>query len=325
MPAFAGMTNFIFFSSAVFFLLLSNVFCTTAYAANKPLIVVLDWFVNPNHAPLFVAQQQGFFKQQGLDVKFIPPADPNDPPKLVAAGKADLAIDYQPQLVLQVTQGLPLTRIATLINTPLNCLAVKADSNIHNIKDLKNKKIGYSTDALGDAMLAAMLKNNDLTTKDVQLVSVHYDLVQALLTNNVDAVTGVMRNFEPIEMELAKHPARLFYPEQNGMPSYDELIIVANKNNLNDPRLPKFIKALTLGVDYLEKHPEESWQVFAKNHPELNNDLNHRAWLATLPYFALSPAKLDKARYENLALFLQRQGLIKTVPAVESYATQINY
>lgn len=301
-------------------------FCLTAHAAPlKPLTVILDWFINPDHAPLFVAEQQGYFKQQGLDVKFIPPADPNDPPKLVAAGKADLAIDYQPQLVLQVAQGLPLVRIATLVDTPLNCLAVTADSNIHNIKDLKGKKIGYSTDALGDAMLAAMLQQNGLTTKDVQLINVRYDLVQALLSHNVDAVSGVMRNFEPIEMELAKHPARLFYAEENGMPPYDELIIVANKNKLNDPRLPRFIAALNLGVQYLINHPEESWQLFAKNHPELNNELNHRAWFATLPRFSLTPAALDNSRYKNLALFLQKQGLIKTVPDLESYAVELNY
>jgi putative hydroxymethylpyrimidine transport system substrate-binding protein len=300
-------------------------FCNSLFAATQPLTIVLDWFINPDHAPLFVAEQQGYFKQQGLDVKFIPPADPNDPPKLVAAGKADLAIDYQPQLVLQVAQGLPLVRIATLIATPLNCLAVTADSNIHSIKDLKGKKIGYSTDALGDAMLAVMLQQNGLTTKDVKLINVKYDLVQALLSNNVDAIVGVMRNFEPIEMELAHHPARLFYAEENGMPPYDELIIVANKNKLNDPRLPAFLRALNLGEQYLVNHPEESWQTFAKNHPELNNELNHRAWLTTLPRFSLTPATFDKSRYQNLALFLQKQNLIKTAPELTSYAVELNY
>ncbi len=289
----------------------------------QPLTLILDWFANPNHAPLFVAQQQGYFKQQGLDVKFIAPAGPSDPPKLVAAGKADLAITYQPQLVMQVAQGLPLVRIATLINTPLNCLAVKADSNIKTIADLKGKRIGYSTDGVDTAMLTAMLAQHHLTPKDVTLINVNYDLVQALLSGNVDAVTGVMRNFELIEMQLAGHPARAFLAEENGMPSYDELVIVTNKAEVNDPRLPRFLTALTLGTQYLEKHPEESWQLFAKNHPELNNELNHRAWFATLPYFASQPAAFDQTRYQNLALFLQQQGLIKTVPKVGDYAVKL--
>ncbi|MDE0729010.1 MAG: ABC transporter substrate-binding protein, partial [Alphaproteobacteria bacterium] len=96
-----------------------------AKAADK-LVVILDWFVNPDHATLLVAQEKGYFTAAGLEVELIAPADPNDPPKLVAAGKADLAISYQPQLHVQVDQGLPLRRIATLVSTPLNSLVVLA-------------------------------------------------------------------------------------------------------------------------------------------------------------------------------------------------------
>lgn len=293
------------------FFIFNFFYASLGIASDKPFMLILDWFVNPNHAPLFVAEQQGFFKQQGLDIKFIAPADPADPPKLVAAGKADLAITYQPQLLLQVAQGLPLTRVATLINTPLNCLAVKANGPIQTIADLKGKRIGYSTGAVDSATLNVMLKQHGLSLNDVQLINVRYDLTQALLANNVDAVMGVMRNFELIEMQLAGHPGRAFYPEQNGMPPYDELIIVANNKNLNDPRLAKFLMAFKQGVQYLLEHPEQSWQLFAKNHPELNNELNHRAWQATLPYFARDPAYQDHSRDQRLALFLQQQGLIK--------------
>jgi putative hydroxymethylpyrimidine transport system substrate-binding protein len=71
------------------------------------LTVMLEWFVNPDHAPLIVAQEKGYFKAEGLEVSIVAPADPNDSPKLVAAGKADLAVDYQPHLYLQASQGLP--------------------------------------------------------------------------------------------------------------------------------------------------------------------------------------------------------------------------
>src|SRR5258708_39959996 len=110
------------------------------HAADK-LTVILDWFVNPDHAPLIVAQEKGFFAEEGLDVQIIAPADPNDPPKLVAAGQADIAVSYQPQFQMQVGQGLPLVRIGTLIATPLNCLLVPADGPIKTIADLKGRKI----------------------------------------------------------------------------------------------------------------------------------------------------------------------------------------
>ena len=144
-----------------------------ANAADK-LTVLLDWYVNPDHAPLFVADAQGFFAQQGLDVELIAPANPNDPPKLVAAKKADIAISYQPQLHLQVDAGLPLVRIGTLVATPLNCLVVLESSDIHHISDLKNRKIGYSVAGFEDVLLASILEANGLTTDDVTLINVKF-------------------------------------------------------------------------------------------------------------------------------------------------------
>lgn len=304
---------------------LSLLFTTTIHAQPlQPLTIVLDWFLNPDHAPLFVAQEKGYFQQEGLAVKFITPADPNDPPKLVAAHKADLAISYQPNLIMQVTQGLPLVRIATLIDTPLNCLAVNPDSNIHSIADLKGKTIGYcgATDYVS---LTLMLAPHGLSLKDVHLVNVNYDLVQALLMHRVDAIIGICRNFEPIEMQLANHPARIFYVEENGMLPYDELIIVANRDKLTDPKLSRFLIALNLGTQYLVNHPDECWQAFAKAHPELNNELNRRAWYATLPRFSLEPAALDVTRYQRFAAALQKNNLISKIPPLNQYAIQLNY
>jgi putative hydroxymethylpyrimidine transport system substrate-binding protein len=286
--------------------------------------VILDWFANPDHAPLFVAQQQGYFKQQGLAVKLIGPADPADPPKLVAVGKADLAVTYQPQLYLQAQQGLPLVRIATLISSPLNCLAVNANSNIIKLSDLKGKSIGYSAGGIDSAMVHAMLIKDHVSLNDVKLIDVNYDLTQALITGKVDAVTGIMRNFELIQMRLAGFHPRAFYPENYGVPPYDELIIVANTQELTDPRIPKFLSALKAGEDYLQRHPQQSWDLFVKNHPELNNELNKEAWFATLPVFAKNPAALDVKRYQNFAQFMQAQGLISKVLPVSHYAVQIN-
>jgi len=297
--------------------------CCSVFATEK-LTLVLDWFVNPDHAPIFVAEQQGFFKAQGLDVTIIPPADPSDPPKLVAAGKADLGVTYQPQLMLDVNQGLPIIRIATLVATPLDAIAVLKDSHINSLKDLKGKTIGYASDGVDHAMLVGMLNSAGLTLKDVTLVNVHYDLTQALLAHKVDAITGVVRNFEIPQIKLAGFTPYAFYPEEHGIPIYDELIIVTNKKNVNDPRLKKFIIALNQGVQYLVNHPESSWQTFAKQHPELNNQLNHDAWLATIPRFSLTPAALDQSRYQQMADYLVNLGQIKPMP-VSQYAVSIRY
>ena len=139
-------------------LLFGLILSPPAYSKDK-ITLLLDWFINPDHAPIIIAQQKGFFSDEGLNVSIIAPADPNDPPKLVAAGKAELAISYQPQLHVQVSQGLPLIRIGTLVSTPLNSLVVMKQGPIRNISDLKGKKIGYSVGGFEDALLSEMLSS----------------------------------------------------------------------------------------------------------------------------------------------------------------------
>lgn len=296
--------------SKLFIILFCLGFHTSLFAAEK-VTVILDWFLNPDHAPLFVAQQQGFFKQQNLDVNLIGPADPADPPKLVAAGKADVAITYEPQFLQQIDQGLPLARIGSLVDQPLNCLAVLEESKIKDIKELKGKQIGYSTGSVDSVMLKTMLANNQLSLNDVKLINVHYALSQSLLAKNVDAVTGIMRNFEAIQMQLNGHPAKLFYPEKNGVPTYEELIFVVNKKEINDTRWKRFLTAVKEGQEYLQKHPEEMWQAFAKAHPELNDELNHKAWMASLPYFSKNPAAYNAKQWEKFKEFMRKNGLIR--------------
>ena len=290
-----------------------------AQAADK-LTLLLDWFINPDHAPLFVAQEQGYFAAHGLEVEMIAPADPNDPPQLVAAGKADIALSYQPQLHVQVAAGLPLTRFGTLIATPLNTLLVLADGPIKSIADLKGRKVGFSIGGFEDALLRAMLARHGLTLDDITLINVNFSLSPALLAGHVDAVIGAYRNFELNQMAIEGYQGRAFYVEEEGVPSYDELILVANPEHMDRAVLRRFLDALEDGVRYLINHPEESWQLFIRGRGELDDELNRLAWRDTLARFALRPAALDRARYTRFARFMQEQGLIPEALAVEEYA-----
>ena len=291
--------------------------------ASEKITVLLDWFINPDHAPLIIAKEKGFFTAAGLDVKLIAPSDPSMPPKLVAAGKADLAVSYQPQLHVQVDQGLPLIRIATLVSTPLNSLVVLKDGPIKSIKDLKNKKIGFSVGGFEDALLSVMLNKYGVSLKDVTLINVNFSLSPSIVSGKVDAVIGAFRNFELNQMDIVKKPGRAFYPEEEGVPPYDELILVAHKNNLADKRLRKFVDAIEYAVQYLINHPKESWNIFINAHKNLNDELNTRAWRDTLPRFALRPAAFDRKRYQRFAEFLKSQDLIKKVLPIQNYAVQL--
>ncbi len=312
------------------FYLLLSLLCLTLMAplpsrAGEKLTVLLDWFVNPDHAPLYVALENGYFSKRGLDVELIAPSNPNDPPKLVAAGKADIALSYQHQHQMQVDQGLPLVRIATLIATPLNSLVVLENGKINSIKDLKGKTIGYSVGGFETALLKVMLEKEGLSLEDVKLVNVNFSLSPALFTGQADAVIGAFRNFELNQMAIEKRPGRAFLVEEYGVPAYDELIVVANKKSIHDPKLRKFVDAVEEGVQFLVNHPDKSWQLFISHGREsLDDELNRRAWKDTLPRFALRPGALDKNRYNRFAQFLLKEKIVSKVPELDTWAVELD-
>lgn len=294
-----------------------------ATSNSKPLTVVLDWLVNPDHAPLLVAEQQGFFRDEGLQVKIIAPSDAADGPKLVAMHKADIAITYQPQLLMEVDQGLPLVRFGALVGTPLDCLVTLKSNSIQRIEDLKGKTVGYSSGGIDHVMLETMLKAHGLKLSDVTFINVRYDLVQALLSHNIAAFTGGMRTVEPVQLDQSGHPAQVFYPEDNGFPTYEELIFVTHKTELSDPRLVGFLRAEQKGVVYLIAHPQATWEAVIKQHPELDNPVNKVSWMKTIPYFTKNPALLNLSEYQQFADFMQQQGVIQHAPPISSYAVQL--
>jgi putative hydroxymethylpyrimidine transport system substrate-binding protein len=242
---------------------------------------------------------------------------------MVAAGKADLAVSYQPQLHIQAARGLPLARIGTLIATPLNTLLVLDDSPIRSVADLKGKSVGFSVGGFEDALLAAMLARHGLSVADIELINVNFSLSPALLSGQVDAVIGAFRNFELNQLEIEGYKGRAFYVEEEGVPAYDELILVAHRGRLEDPRIDAFLSAIERVVQYLVNHPEESWGLFVRHRKDLDDELNRRAWRDTLPRFALRPRALDHARYAAFAEFLLKQGVIETSPPPETYAVEI--
>lgn len=293
--------------------------------ADEPsrLTLVLDWFINPDHAPILIAETQGFFMEAGLEVEIIAPADPNDPPKLVAAGKAELAITYQPQLHMQVAAGLPLVRVGTLVATPLNSLVVLADGPIRSIADLKGRKVGYSVGGFEDALLGAMLGRHGLTIDDVTLINVNFSLSPALLSGQVDAVIGAYRNFELNQMDIEGRPGRAFFVEEEGVPVYDELVFVAKRDGFDPALVRRFLDAVERGTHFLVNRSDDAWKAVIARYPELDDELNRRAWRDTMARFSLSPAALDRARYERFARFLAERGLIEKAEPASAYALEV--
>ncbi|WP_424832181.1 ABC transporter substrate-binding protein [Ruegeria sp.] len=293
-----------------------------AWAEDK-MTVLLDWFINPDHGPIIVAQENGYFAEQGLEVEIVPPADPSAPPRLVAAGQADLAVSYQPQLHLQIHEGLPLKRVGTLVATPLNCLLVLEDGPIKSPADLKGKKIGFSVAGVEEAVLSTVLGKYGVTLDEVELINVNFSLSPSLMTGQVDAVIGAYRNFELNQMDIEGVPGTCFYIEEEGVPPYDELIYVANPETMDVDKVTRFLAATEKATQYIVNNPEKSWEIFSGTSPELQDELNARAWVDTLPRFALRPAGLEAGRYARFEAFLKDSGMIDSINPVSDIAIDV--
>lgn len=294
----------------------------SSQAADK-LSVLLEWFVNPDHAPMVIAAEKGYFAEEGLDVELIAPSDASAVPRLVATRQADIGIHYQPNLYLDHAAGLPLVRFGTLVETPLNTVTVLADGPIKSLKDLKGKKIGFSVAGFEEAMLKRMLASEGVELTDAELINVNFSLSPSLIGGKVDATVGGFRNFELTQMKLEGHPGLAFFPEEHGVPVYDELIFVTRPDLLKDSRLPRFLHAVEKAAIYMTNHPQEGWDLFVKAYPNLNDELNHTAFIDTLPRFAKRPAALDRGRYARFGAFMADSKLIPSAPAVDDIAVEL--
>lgn len=293
----------------------------TAEAGEK-LKVMLDWLPNPDEAPLFAADYSGAFARQGLDVEMIAPSDPNSPPLLLAAGQVDIAISYQPQLYLMAEKSLPVVRIGTLVDTPLNSV-MAIEGPVKTLADLKGRTIGYSISGTEEALLAAMLDSAGLAPSDVTEVNVNFQIMTALLSGRVDATISAYRNKEVNELASRGKIPVVFFPEEHGVPAYDELIYLARKDAAASPKIWRFLSAAREGTLYLLNHPDEVWAKFVAAHPDQDTPLVKLEWTDSLRRFAKNPMRLDRGRYEEFATFMAAHKQIAKVPALADYATEL--
>ncbi|HCR97818.1 MAG TPA: ABC transporter substrate-binding protein [Halomonas sp.] len=294
---------------------------TTALAPPAPLEppplksvrLMLDWYLSPQHAALVIAQTRDLFSAQGLEVELQTPADPAIAIKLLTAGEVDLALTRQPLLHLLAHEDVPITRIATLIETPLNAVIVTGDAQPENATHLAGLHYGYNTRE-GANLLVPKLVPRSVRQTDTFLApqSVHFNVVNAFTEESVDAIADGFYHFLPEQLAsngIATHTVR--YSEL-GIPHHDGLIVVANSNSLvkKADTWSRFLVALEEASNWMVENPESAWETLIGAHPILDNATNANAWPDILRRIALSPATLNARRYATFETYLLQQGLI---------------
>jgi len=300
-------------SIAVFLLSLWTI---SAFASQK-LTLMLDWFPNVDHLPLYIAKHQGYFSEKGLEVKILSPSDTSDALKLAASGSVDIAISYQPQTIIAASEGLDIIAVGRLIEHPLTTLLFLKGKGISKPSDLEGKKIGYTVPGLMDVLLKAFAGINGI--KNYTPINVGFTIVPSLAAGKVDAIMGPFKTYETVEMRHRGYQAGYFELERWGIPDYDELIFVCGAKALKEKEqaIKKFSMAVDRGIAYSRANPEKALEQYFKAVPEAGRKTETEAFKLTLPYFSYSQ-KHDVQRWQRFADFSLQYGLVERPVDVKS-------
>ena len=236
----------------------------------EDISIMLDWYPNAVHSAIYLAQEKGYFEDEGLNVKVEMPADTNDPLKLAATGKVDLAISYQTQAIVARAEGIPIVSIATLVRHSLDGIMYKQESGITRPRDLEGKIVGYPSSSVSEEVVATMVENDGGDMSKVQITDVGWDLMPSLSTDNVDAIVGAYVNHEFVILNKEGYNVQIFDPSEFGVPDTYELILVTGEKTLEKkkPSFEKFWRAITKAQEKVEENPEGGLQVLLDHENE---------------------------------------------------------
>jgi putative hydroxymethylpyrimidine transport system substrate-binding protein len=301
---------------------------STGSASNPaPFKLDLDWYVNPDHAGIYSALDRGFFKRAGLDVQPEVPSDPSAPIKEVAAGRADLAVSYEPEVLLAQDKGLDVQAVAALVDQPLTSLISLPKAQITGAAGLDGKTVGTAGIPYQSDYLETILQTAGVPASAAKEVNVGLNLLPTLIGGRVDAILGGYRNIEGVDLdERGLHP-RIVPVDELGVPTYDELVLVARRTTVDQhpEAIRSFISALAQGTAYAIKHPQEAANAVLAAGNGLDPMQTRAEVDATLPLLAGGPGHpygfMDSQQWRAYADWMADHDLISSAPPTGDVVT----
>jgi putative hydroxymethylpyrimidine transport system substrate-binding protein len=279
--------------------------------------VLLDWFPNPDHIALYLAQKDGDFTKHHLNVTFQSPSNSTDALKLVSLGQVPLAISYEPETITAATAGLNVTAVAAMIPTSLNSLIISGKSGISGPAGLSGKTVGTDGDPVSAQMLKAVLKKYSLSLNQIKLVTVNEGLVPAMVSNKVSAIISGYRNVEAIQLGSLGLKPKVYPVDTQGVPNYDELVIIANKSKLASDAayrttVREFLAGLGQGAAAAEASPAAALAALSPVAKGYSPALLKQMVYATAPLLK-NPAgfgTMNVSQWQSFANWMHSDGLI---------------
>lgn len=289
----------------------------------KEIDIMLDWYPNAIHSFLYVAEEKGYFEEEGLSVSIQFPSNPTDPLNLAASGKVTLGFYYQPDVIMaRANEDLPVKSVGAIVRSPLNYLVFTEESEIATPDDLIGKKVGYPGIPINEALLTTVLKDVGANPDDVELIDVGFELGSSIITGNVDAVFGAFVNHEVPVLQHEGHGIDYINPVDFGVPNYYEVVVVTGDETWEKEQeeIEAFWRAAQKGFDFMEENPDEALQVLLDNQDEANFPLNKEVEKESMDILLPKMKSADGFRnqdeksWQETADWLKDVGLIDEVP-----------
>lgn len=298
----------------------------------KDVSIMLDWYPNAVHSYLYVAQEKGYFEEEGIKVDIQFPANPTDPINLAAAGQVTLGISYQPDVIIaRANQNVQIKSVGTIVRSPLNRVVFKEDSDIQSPKDLEGKTVGYPGIPLNESLIKSMVKADGGNPDLVEMVDVGFELNSSIVTEKVDAVIGAYINHEVPVLKHEGYETRNLNPTEYNIPSYNELIAVTSDNTWDTEQesIKAFWRAATKGYEFTAEHPKEALDILLDHQDEANFPLVEEVEIESLDIL-LPLMKSDegfgsqsKEQWEQTISWMKEAGLIENKPSVDDMFVNI--
>jgi putative hydroxymethylpyrimidine transport system substrate-binding protein len=289
----------------------------------RDLVLQLDWYPNADHVGIVSALERGLFRRRGLDVSLRPPANVGDPLRLVAAGRADVGISYEPELFYAQQHDLPVVAVAAIVPRALNSIIARGDAGVRRPADLRGTTIGVDGSRSTDAYLDTVLRRSGVSPDDVERVPVGFGLVPALQSGRVDAIIGAFQNVEGVQLRRrGLHPV-VFPVDRHGVPPYDELVLVASAARLEDDApyrraVRRFVGGMVEGTRWAEAHPRAATSLLSERVARAERPALAASVAATLRLLRPPAGRpygwMDAAAWSSFGRWMQKSGLLEQAP-----------
>ncbi len=291
-----------------------------AHASSPTTLTVwLDWYPNSDHAGIYVALARGYYARAGLDVRPRVPAGAADALQLVAHGAGDIAISYEPGVLLARARGIPVVATGAIVQGPLNCVMTLADSGITRPRQLQGRAVAIAGLPSDYTTLTAVVRDDGGDPHAVRPIVVNYGLLPALLRRRVAAVEGVFWTWEALQATQQGYRVNVMRVERYGVPSYNELVFATGTRQLRDETavLRRFQQATFQGYAYAATHPAEAAHILLRAPGVLSSSepLIERSIRLLAPLFRdarWSYGALSAARWQAYANWMTRGRLMTT-------------